>query len=71
MRAGEAIASLEPAALFAHMLDRLGADPLWAAEYRDYVGQVSFAAFDELPTFEQALGAVRDLITGLGHIRLA
>ncbi len=53
------------------MLDRLGADPLWAAEYRDYVGQVSFAAFDELPTFEQALGAVRDLITGLGHIRLA
>ena len=45
-RGGEAIASSDPAALFANMLARLGTDPLWATEYRDYVRQVSFAPLD-------------------------
>jgi hypothetical protein len=66
-RGGEAMVSSEPGALFANMLDRLTTDPLWAAEYRDYVRQVSFAALDELPSFTEALAAVRDLVARLGN----
>ena len=61
-RGGEATASADPATLFAGMLERLGTDPLWAAEYRDYVRQVSFAAANEPIGFEQALVALRDLV---------
>ncbi len=61
-RGGEATASAKPRTLFAGMLGRLSADPLWAAEYRDYVGQVSFAAPAELIGFDQALVAVTELI---------
>jgi len=64
-RGGEPIASSDPAPTFTDMLDRLGTDPLWAVEYRDYVRQVSFAEPDELPDFEQALNALRDLVTRL------
>jgi hypothetical protein len=66
-RGGDAITYSDPAELFADMLDRLGTDPLWATEYGDYVRQVSFAAFDELPGFGQALAAVRELVARLGH----
>jgi hypothetical protein len=65
-RGGEAIASADPAARFVNMLDRLDTDPLWAVEYRDYVRQVSFADPGELPDFNQALAAVRDLVAQLG-----
>jgi hypothetical protein len=65
-RGGQAIASSDPAALFADMLGRLSTDPLWATEYRDYVRQVSFADPDELPDFGQALAALRDLVAHLG-----
>jgi hypothetical protein len=61
-RAGEATAPAKPRTLFAGMLGRLSADPLWAAEYRDYVGQVSFAAPAELIGFDQALAVVTDLV---------
>jgi hypothetical protein len=61
-RGGEATASTDPAALFAGMLERLSADPLWATEYRDYVRQVSFSAPAELIGFDQALAAVKGLI---------
>ena len=65
-RGGEATASSDPKALFAGMFDRLSADPLWAAEYQDYVRQVSFAAPGELVGFDQALAAVRDLVALIG-----
>jgi hypothetical protein len=61
-RAGDGTASATPQTLFAGMLSRLSADPLWAAEYQDYVGLVSFAAPAELIGFDQALAAVTDLI---------
>jgi len=61
-RGGEATASSDPAALFAGMLERITADPLWAAEYQDYVRQVSFADPGELIGFDQALAAVKDLV---------
>ena len=66
-RGGQAVASSDPAALFADMLGRLSTDPLWATEYRDYVRQVSFADPDELPDFEQALNALRDLVPRLSR----
>ena len=69
-RGGTATTGIKPAALFAGMLERLAADPLWAREYQDYVQQVSYAELDQLISFEQALAAVRDLvalISGGGH----
>lgn len=54
-RGGEATASSNHRALFAGMLERVSTDPLWAAEYQDYVRQVSFAAPGELIGFDQAL----------------
>jgi hypothetical protein len=70
-RGGDATASAYPATLLAGMLERLGTDPLWAAEYQDYVRQVSFAAPGELTGFDQALAAVRELVarTGDGIVR--
>jgi len=61
-RGGEATASLDPATLFAGMVDRLATDPLWASEYQDYVDAVSFARPDELLGFDAALAAVRDIV---------
>jgi len=61
-RGGAAIASSDPVALFAGMLDRLATDPLWATEYQDYVDAVSFARPDERLGFDQALAAVRELV---------
>ena len=46
----------------AEMLERLETDPLWAAEYRDYVRQVSFAEPGELIGFDRALAAVKKLV---------
>ncbi len=66
-RGGEATASTNPAALFAGMLDRLATDPLWASEYQDYVDAVSFAHPDERCGFDEALAAVRDLVTLIGE----
>jgi hypothetical protein len=65
-RGGEATASSDPAALFAGMLERLNTDPLWAAEYQDYVRQVSFAAPGELVGFDEALAAVKGLMALIG-----
>jgi hypothetical protein len=61
-RGGEATASADPATLFAGMLNRLGTDQLWASEYQDYVDAVSFAQPDELLGFDEALGAVHDMV---------
>lgn len=61
-RGGEAVAAIDPAALFVNMLERLETDPLWAAEYRDYVRQVSFADPGELIGFDPALVALKKLI---------
>jgi len=61
-RGGEATASADPATLLACMLDLLATDPLWAAEYQDYVDAVSFAQLDERLGFDAALAAVRDLV---------
>lgn len=66
-REGEATASADPAAPFAGMLDRLATDPLWAAEYQDYVDAVSFAQLDERLSFDAALAAVRHLVALLGE----
>jgi hypothetical protein len=66
-RGGEATASADPATLFAGMLDRLATDPLWAAEYQDYVDAVSFAQLDERLGFDAALAAVRDLVALIGE----
>jgi len=61
-RGGAATAAADPAILFAGMLERLASDTLWATEYQNYVRQVSFAAPDELPAFDQALAALTDLV---------
>ena len=65
-RGGETRMASDPAALFADMLTQLRADPLWEAEYRDYVRHVSFAPAGELIEFDQAMEALRDLIGTLG-----
>jgi hypothetical protein len=65
-RGGEATATSDPATLFAGLLERLSADPLWAAEYQKYVQEVSFAAPGELISFDQAFTAVKDLVALLG-----
>jgi hypothetical protein len=69
-RGGESTASAKPRTLFAGMLGRLSADPLWGVEYRDYVEQVSFAAPTELIGFDQALTAVTDLIAAFDTIEI-
>ena len=56
----------DPTALFVGMFERLGADPLWASEYRDYIRQVSFAVPNELISFDQAFAAVKDLVALVG-----
>ena len=48
------------------MIDRLRSDMLWAAEYDDFVRQVSFAQPDERIGFDQALAAVVALVDMLG-----
>ena len=61
-KGGEAFASSSPAVLFASMLERFATDRLWAAEYEDFVRQVSFADQGELMGFDEALAALRDLV---------
>ena len=61
-RGGETTAGSDPAALFGGMLERLSADPLWAREYEDFVGAVSFAAPGEGIGFDAALASVRELV---------
>ena len=65
-RGGDATASSTPALLFAGMIERLRSDRLWAAEYDDFVRQVSFARPDERIGFAQALAAVVALVARLG-----
>jgi hypothetical protein len=65
-RGGGATAASDPATRFAHMIDRLQSDRLWAAEYDDFVRQVSFAQPDERIGFDQALAAVIALVDMLG-----
>jgi hypothetical protein len=65
-RGGEATASVDPAMLFAGMLDRMATDRLGAAEYQDYVDAVSFAQLDERLGFDAALATVRDLVALVG-----
>jgi hypothetical protein len=57
-RGGAAIASSDPASVFADMIARLSADELWASEYTDFVREVSFVKESELISFDQALAAV-------------
>lgn len=56
-------APVNPAARFAEMLKQLGHDPLWAAEYEEFVRQVSFASPDQQITFPHALAATTRLVT--------
>ena len=65
-RGGEVTASADPATLFASMITRLRSDSLWAAEYDNFVRQVSFARPDERIGFDQALAAVVAMIERLG-----
>jgi hypothetical protein len=62
-RGGDATASSDPATLLAGMLERLSTDRLWAGEYEAYVDAASFAASDELISFDRALAAVTELVT--------
>jgi len=50
---------------FAMMLDRLQREPFWAAEYDEFVRQVSFAPSGATVSFAEALAAVRRLV---GHV---
>jgi hypothetical protein len=61
-RGGNAVPSAEPAVLFAGMLDKIAADPLWANEYEHFVEAVSFAAPEERIGFKASLDAVRGLV---------
>jgi hypothetical protein len=65
-RGGEAAVPSDPAILFTGMFDRLAGDGLWATEYEDFVRHVSFADRGQLIGFDQALGALRDLVALLG-----
>lgn len=47
---------------FTLMLDRLTDDPLWADEYGEFVGSVSFATADEAISYRAALDATRRLV---------
>jgi hypothetical protein len=64
-RGGGVLASLDPATRFAQMIERLRSDRLWAAEYDDFVRQVSFAQPAERIGFDQALEAVVALVERL------
>lgn len=61
-RGGEKDPPTEPAIIFAGMLERLQADPLWEREYEDFVRAVSFAGPHELISFADALAAVARLL---------
>jgi predicted nucleotidyltransferase component of viral defense system len=61
-RGGERSAPADPAAMFADMLHRLEADPLWAREYEDFVAAVSFARSGDEIRFRNALAAAANLI---------
>jgi Nucleotidyl transferase AbiEii toxin, Type IV TA system len=65
-RGGDAVPSGDPAALFAGMIDKIAADPLWADEYEHFVEAVSFAAPEERIGFKASLDAVRELVALLG-----
>jgi len=61
-RAGTAVTSTKPDALFTGMLERLTTDALWAREYKDYVQQVSYAEIGQVIGFDQALAAAKELV---------
>jgi hypothetical protein len=61
-RGGEAIATTDPATLFAGMIERLSSDPLWAREYEEFVDAVSFAAPAEQIGFADALATLTELV---------
>lgn len=62
---GGGTAPASPADRFAAMLHQLETDAAWAAEYNDYVHQVSFAQPEEIIAFGQALEAAKRLINAL------
>jgi hypothetical protein len=64
-RGGERAPAVEPAAMFAEMLQRLKTDPLWAREYEDFVRQVSFAGAAEEIGFAAALAACARLVAAV------
>ena len=51
---------------FAMMLDLLASQPFWAAEYEQFVSQVSFARAEETIDFAHALDAARRLVARVG-----
>lgn len=62
-REGERTAPADPAAMFADMLSRLEADPLWARGYEDFVRAVSFAGPGEAIDFGNAFAACYRLVS--------
>lgn len=66
-RGGEKDSPTDPAIIFAGMLQRLEADPLWAQEYEDFVAEVSFAGGNEAIGFIAGLAAVRRLVQGVSR----
>lgn len=57
-------APADPTERFGMTLDLLQSDALWAAEYDEFVREVSFARVDEQISFAEALEATRRLVRG-------
>ncbi len=64
---GGGTAPSDPAARFTAMLDLLRADKLWASEYDEFVGLVSFAGSGETIAFADALAALDRLVASVSR----
>ena len=60
-RGGGALADMSPAERLAAMRERLAADELYPQDYARFVGAMAFAGEPEIPTFDAAVTAVRNL----------
>ena len=60
-RGGGALADMSPAERLAAMRERLAADELYPQDYARFVGGMAFAGEPEIPTFDAAVIAVRNL----------
>lgn len=63
---GRGLAPVDPRERFEEMLKRLSSDPLWFAEYEQFVRQVNYASPENAITFQDAFGALERLVRRYG-----
>ena len=59
---GGGLAPADPRERFQEMLERISTDPLWFAEYEQFVRQVSYANPEDAISFQDALGTLERLV---------